>query len=184
MVRGFFSAGTQALVQTVSINSLPSPRLPVYFCAMKIISQNRKAYHDYDILETFEAGIVLRGSEVKSIRAAKIVLVDSYIAVVKGTLMLYNAHISQYTQSSMWAPDPSRVRPLLMHKKEIEYLASAVDRKQMTLIPLKIYFDKQWVKVELGLCRGRKTYDKRQKIAEQDSKRRIAGIMKEHRNAH
>lgn len=143
---------------------------------MSTIAQNRKAYHDYEILEKVEAGIALAGSEVKSIRAGKVNLADSYAQCTQGELFLNNLHISSYERSGMYTPDPARKRKLLLHHKQIAYLCNEVDRKQLTLIPLSIYFKKQWVKVELGLCRGMKKYDKRQKIAKEESKRHLSFI--------
>lgn len=144
---------------------------------MSTIAQNRKAFHDYEILEKIEAGIALAGSEVKSIRAGKVTLSDSYAQCLHDELFLHNLHISSYERSGLYTPDPGRKRKLLLHKRQIAYLCNEVDRKQLTLIPLSIYFKKQWVKVELGLCRGRKKYDKRQKIAAEESKRRIAQLV-------
>ncbi|KMQ53057.1 single-stranded DNA-binding protein [Chitinispirillum alkaliphilum] len=148
---------------------------------MKTIARNKKAFHDYDILEKVEAGIVLSGSEVKSIRQGKINLLDSYAQCSRGELYIIHLHISPYGQSGMYTPDPYRRRKLLLHKKQIEHLCSEVERKQLTLIPLSVYFKDQYVKLQLGLCRGRKKYDKRQKIAEQESKRRISQLVKRSR---
>jgi SsrA-binding protein len=148
---------------------------------MTTIAQNRKAYHDYEILEKVEVGIALAGSEVKSIRAGKVTIADSYAQCLEGELFLNNLHISSYERSGLYTPDPARRRKLLLHKRQIEYLCTEVDRKQLTLIPLSIYFKKQWVKVELGLCRGMKKYDKRQKIAKEESKRHLAQVVRNRR---
>jgi len=148
---------------------------------MSTIAQNRKAYHDYEILEKVEAGIALAGSEVKSIRAGKVNLADSYAQCLHGELFLHNLHISNYEQSGLYTPEPGRKRKLLLHKRQIAYFSNEVDRKQLTLVPLSIYFKKQWVKVEIGLCRGMKKYDKRQKIAKEESKRQIAQLVKNRR---
>jgi len=148
---------------------------------MKIIAKNRKAFHDYEILEKVEAGIALTGAEVKSIRAGRINLHDSYGQCSNGEIYISNLHISPYDRSTMYVPEPYRKRKALLHKKQIYRLCGEVERKQLTLIPLTIYFQNQWVKVELGLCRGRKKYDKRQKIADQESKRRIAHVVKNRR---
>lgn len=145
---------------------------------MKIVARNRKAFHNYEVLEKIEVGIVLQGTEVKSIRAGKINLSDSYAVCTDGELMLKSLHISPFEQGNIFNHDPYRQRKLLIHKKQIRHLTSEVDRKRLTLIPLSVYFQKQWVKVEIGLCRGRKKYDKRQKMATQDSKKRLANIMK------
>jgi SsrA-binding protein len=143
---------------------------------MKIVASNRKAYHDYEILEKIEAGISLTGSEVKSIRAGHVTLSEAYAQCHKGDLVILNLHINPYDRLGGYAPDPLRKRKLLLHKKEIAMLAAEVDRKKLTLIPLTLYFKKQWVKVEIALCRGRKKFDKRQKIAEADNKRRLAQL--------
>ncbi|MBN1127658.1 MAG: SsrA-binding protein SmpB [Chitinispirillaceae bacterium] len=143
---------------------------------MKIIANNRKAYHDYDILKKVEAGIALTGSEVKSARAARVTISEGYAYCHKGEIILHNVHINPYERIGGYAPDPLRKRRLLLHKKEIAQLTAEVERKKLTLIPLSLYFKKQWVKLEIGLCRGRKKYDKRQKIAEKDNKRRLAQL--------
>lgn len=148
---------------------------------MKIIAKNRKAYHDYEILEKFETGIVLCGSEVKSVRAGQVSLSDSYAQCTDGELFINHLHISPYGHAGCNVPDPYRKRKLLLKKKQIRYLDGEVERKQLTLIPLSLYFQKQWVKLELALCRGRKKWDKRQKIAENESKRKIRQIVRENR---
>ncbi|MBD3322756.1 MAG: SsrA-binding protein SmpB [Chitinivibrionales bacterium] len=149
---------------------------------MKIIAKNRKAYHDYEILEKCEAGIELIGSEVKSIRAGKINLSDSYATCSSGEILINHLHISPYEQINTFSPpDPYRKRRLLLHKKQIFHLCSEVERKHLTLVPLSVYFAKQWVKLEIGLCRGRKKYDKRDKIAEKESKKKIASLLNRRR---
>jgi len=145
---------------------------------MKNIAQNRKAYHDYEILEKVEAGIALTGSEVKAIRAGKANLGDSYAQCSNGEIFVSNLHISSYERSGLYTPDPNRKRKLLLNKRQIAYFCNEVERKQLTLIPLSMYFKEQWVKVELGLCKGRKKYDKRQKIAEEESKKRLSQLMR------
>ena len=145
---------------------------------MKTVAQNRKAYHNYDILEKVEAGIALTGYEVKSIRAGKANLSDSYGQCTRGEIFITNLHISPYERIGAYASDPYRKRKLLLHKRQIAHLCNEVERKQLTLIPLSMYIEKNWVKLELGLCKGRKKYDKRQKIAEQESKKRIAQVMR------
>jgi SsrA-binding protein len=145
---------------------------------MKYIAQNKKAFHDYEVLEKLEAGISLTGAEVKSIRGGKVNLADSYAQSSSGELFLLNLHISPYTRLGFYTPDPYRKRKLLLKKKQIIYLINEMDRKQLTLIPLGMYFQKQWIKIELGLCRGLKKFDKRQKIAEEDSKRRLQQLKK------
>ena len=148
---------------------------------MKIIAKNRKAYHNYEILEKFEAGIALCGSEVKAVRAGQVSLSDSYAQCTDGELFINHLHISPYDHVSFSVPDPYRKRKLLLKKKQIHYLGNEVERKQLTLIPLSLYFQKQWVKLELALCRGRKKWDKRRKIAEKESKRKIRQLVREHR---
>jgi SsrA-binding protein len=145
----------------------------------KLISHNRKARHDYHIDETFEAGIVLTGTEVKSVRATRVNLKDSYARVERNELFLYNMHISPYEQGNRFNHEPLRIRKLLMHKGEIGRLAGKVKEKGYTLVPLKIYLKRGLIKVELGLGRGKKSYDKRQTIAERDSKREMERAFKE-----
>jgi SsrA-binding protein len=145
---------------------------------IKNIAQNRKARHDYEVIDSWEAGIELTGTEVKSIRAGKINISDSFAEVKKGQLWLHNLHISPYDQGNRYNHESTRQRRLLMHKKQIEYLLRQTDRQPQTLIPLSIYFKKQYVKIQIGLCRGLKKYDKRQKIAEEESKRRLAALKK------
>jgi SsrA-binding protein len=129
-------------------------------------------------LEKVEAGIVLSGSEVKSIRAGKVNLAESYAQCIHGEIFIVSLHISPYDKIGAYSADPYRKRKLLLRKRQIAHLCNEVERKQLTLIPLSMYFQKEWVKIELGLCRGRKKYDKRQRIAEEESKRRIAQIMR------
>jgi SsrA-binding protein len=145
---------------------------------IKNIAQNRKARHDYEVIDSWEAGIELTGTEVKSLRAGKVNIADSFAEVKKGQLWLYNLHISPYDHGNRFNHETTRQRRLLMKKKEIEYLFRQTDRQPLTLILLSVYFKKQWVKVQIGLCRGLKKYDKRQKIAEEESKRRLAALKK------
>jgi SsrA-binding protein len=139
----------------------------------KVISKNRKAWHDYHIEESYEAGIVLTGTEVKSVRGARVNLKDSYGKVENGEIFLYNMHISPYEQGNRFNHDPLRIRKLLMHKMEISRLSGKIKEKGYALIPLKIYLNKGRVKIDLGLARGKKLYDKRHDIAERDSKREM-----------
>jgi SsrA-binding protein len=139
----------------------------------KVISKNRKAWHDYHIEESYEAGIVLTGTEVKSVRGARVNLKDSYGKVENGEIFLYNMHISPYEQGNRFNHDPLRIRKLLMHKIEISRLSGKIKEKGYALIPLKIYLNKGRVKIDLGLARGKKLYDKRHDIAERDSKREM-----------
>ncbi len=145
----------------------------------KIISTNRKARHDYHVEETYEAGIVLKGTEVKSVRNARVNLKDSYARIENGEMYLYNMHISPYEQGNRFNHDPLRVRKLLMHKIEISRLYGKITEKGYALIPLKIYLTKGLVKLELGLARGKKLYDKRRDIAEHDSKREMERAFRE-----
>ncbi|HET9251811.1 MAG TPA: SsrA-binding protein SmpB [Candidatus Eisenbacteria bacterium] len=144
----------------------------------KVIATNRKARHDYTVIETFEAGIELRGSEVKSLRAAKAQLVDAYASVDAGQLYLRNAHISPYDPASYENHDPTRARRLLMHKQEIKRLQGQLEEKGLTLVPLSLYFWRGKVKVQLGLARGKKHYDKRDKLEERRAKREVRGAMR------
>ncbi|NLA10716.1 MAG: SsrA-binding protein SmpB [Firmicutes bacterium] len=145
----------------------------------QLISRNRKAYHDYHIEETYEAGIVLKGTEVKSVRGARVNLRDSYARVEGGELYLFNMHISPYDPANRFNHEPRRTRKLLMHKSEIGRLAGKVQQKGYTLVPLKIYLRRGLVKVELGLARGKHLYDKRRSIAERDQRREMGRAVKE-----
>jgi SsrA-binding protein len=144
----------------------------------KVITTNRKARHDYTVIETFEAGIELRGSEVKSLRAAKAQLVDAYASVDGGQLYLRNAHISPYDPASYENHEPTRARRLLMHRTEIKRLQTQLEEKGLTLVPLALYFRHGKVKVELGLARGKKNYDKRDKLEERRARREVRGAMR------
>ncbi len=141
--------------------------------SIKIITQNRKARHDYHILDTWEAGIVLRGTEVKSLRAGMANLKDSYARVEAGEVILYQVHISPYEKGSIYNHPPLRPRKLLLHKKEIRKLRGRVVEKGLTLIPLKVYFKDGKAKVEIALARGKKFYDKREAIAKRDADREM-----------
>ena len=145
----------------------------------KVISKNRKARHDYDIEETYEAGIVLTGTEVKSVRNARVNLKDSYARIDNNEIFLYNMHISPYEQGNRFNHEPLRIRKLLMHKMEISRLYGKIKEKGYALIPLKIYLTKGLVKIELGLARGKKLYDKRRDIAERDSKREVERVFRD-----
>jgi SsrA-binding protein len=139
----------------------------------KIITTNRKARHEYEILETMEAGVVLLGTEVKSLREGRANLKDSYASVRAGEVFLHNAHISPYSHGNINNHDPLRIRKLLLHKKEIKKLIGKVQEKGLTLVPLRLYFKNGNVKVELALARGKKIYDKRRDIAKRDYERDI-----------
>lgn len=137
----------------------------------KVIAKNKRARHDYHVVDSFEAGVVLRGTEVKSVRLGKVQLVDGYVKVERGELYLYGVHISPYEQGNRFNVDSRRVRKLLMHKREIARLERQVMEKGMALIPLSLYLRRGRVKVEVGVCRGKKTYDKRETIRRRDAER-------------
>lgn len=144
------------------------------------ISKNKKAFHDYFIDETFEAGIELTGTEVKSLREHKASLRDSFAVVRKGEAWLHNVHISPYSHGNRANVDPTRARKLLLHKKEIRYLAGKAAEKGATLVPLRMYFSpSNLVKIELGLARGKKLHDKRASIAERDHKRDVERALRD-----
>lgn len=140
---------------------------------IKLVAQNRKARHDYFIEETLEAGIVLAGTEVKSIRQGKVNLRDSYADIRGGEVFINNMHISPYEMGNIYNRDPVRSRKLLLHKREIRRLLGYIQQRGLTLIPLRIYLKRGLVKIELGVARGKKTYDKRQDIARRDAKRDV-----------
>lgn len=137
----------------------------------RLIAQNKKAYHDYFIIETFQAGIALTGTEVKSMRAGKCNLKESYIQIEDGEAIIKQMHISPYEQGNIFNHDPLADRRLLLHKYEINKLIGAVTRDGYTIIPLKVYFKGSLVKVDIGIAKGKKLYDKRQDIAKKDAKR-------------
>ena len=146
---------------------------------VKIVAQNKKAYHDYFVEEKYEAGIELFGTEVKSIRKGTLNLKDSWCSIVDGELFVNGMHVSPYEQGNIFNKDPLRVRKLLMHKREIEKLFSLTKQQSYTLIPLSVYFLGSKVKVEVGLCKGKKLYDKREDAAKKSAKRDIERAMKE-----
>ena len=141
--------------------------------AIKVIATNRKARHDYLIEDTFEAGLALTGSEIKSIREGQVNLRDSYAAVRNGELWLLNAHIAPYKQASYENHEPQRERKPLLHRREINRLTGKLQEKGLTLVPLRLYLKRSLAKVELGLGRGKKSYDKRQTLREREDRRRI-----------
>ena len=145
---------------------------------MKIVCQNRKAYHDYHIEEALEAGIVLLGTEVKSLREGKDNLKDSYVVIKNSEVFLLNCHISPYSHGNITNHDPLRTRKLLLHKREIESLRGKFLQKGYTLIPLKIYFKNSYTKVEIGIAKGKRLYERREKIKEREAKRAIERVMK------
>ncbi len=144
----------------------------------KLIAPNKKARHDYFVMETYEAGIELFGTEVKSIRRGQVNLKDSYCYVDKGELFVSGMHISPYEQGNIFNKDPMRIRKLLMHKKEINKLLGLVTQQGHTLVPLSMYFRGSRVKIEVGLCKGKKLYDKRDSEAVRQSGRDIERAMK------
>jgi SsrA-binding protein len=147
----------------------------------RLIAQNKKARHDYFVEDTYEAGIELFGTEVKSLRGGKVNLKDSFCRVEDGELFAYGVHISPYEQGNLFNRDPLRVKRLLMHKKEILKIFGLVGRKGYTLVPLSLYFSGSRVKVELGLCVGKKLYDKRDTEAEKQANRDIERVSKSQR---
>ncbi len=144
----------------------------------KLIAPNKKARHDYFVMETYEAGIELFGTEVKSIRRGQVNLKDSYCFVEKGELFVSGMHISPYEQGNIFNKDPMRIRRLLMHKKEINKLLGLVTQQGLTLVPLSMYFRGSRVKLEIGLCKGKKLYDKRATEAKKQAGRDIERAMK------
>jgi SsrA-binding protein len=144
------------------------------------VTVNRQAYHDYFIDETYEAGIALTGTEVKSIRAGRVNLRGAFARIKDDEVWLEGAHIAEYEQGTYMNHIPTRPRKLLLHRREIERLLTSVQAKGLTLVPLKLYFKNNRAKVELGLARGKKLYDKRQAIAKRDSDRELARITKQH----
>jgi SsrA-binding protein len=144
----------------------------------QIIASNRKARYEYEIVDSFEAGMVLFGTEVKALRSGKASLGDAYAEVRRGEIYLLNCHIGAYTQAGRANAAPLRVRKLLLHRREINRLESKVDEKGLTLIPLKLYFKDGRAKIEIALARGKRRYDKRQTIKERESKRDLARDMR------
>lgn len=149
--------------------------------ARKLIAQNKKARHDYFVDETYEAGIELFGTEVKSLRAGAVNLKDSYCRIINGEIFAMGVHISPYEKGNIYNKDPLRVKRLLMHKKEINKLFGIVSRDSYTLVPLSLYFSGSKVKMEVGLCRGKKLYDKRESDAKRQAGREIERYYKNHR---
>lgn len=139
----------------------------------RIIAQNKKAFHDYFVEDRYECGISLTGTEVKSVRKGSVNLKDSFCKIEHGQLVVHGMHISPYEQGNLFNRDPYRTRVLLMHKKEINRLLGITSQKGLALIPLSLYFSGKWVKMELGLCRGKKLYDKREAAAQKSAKREM-----------
>ena len=137
----------------------------------RLIANNKKAYHDYFIEETYEAGIALHGTEVKSLRMGKCSIKESFVRIEKEEVFIYGMHISPYEKGNIFNKDPLRVKKLLLHKGEIRKMKGKIAEKGYTLVPLKVYFKGSLVKVEIGLAKGKKLYDKRQDIAKKDQRR-------------
>lgn len=149
---------------------------------IKLAATNHKGYRDYSVIESFECGIELKGSEVKSIRAGKITLDDSFARIDEGDLTLYNTHISPYAEASYMNVEPARQRRLLLHKNQITKLTGKLTQKGLTLIPLKVYFnDRGFAKVELALCKGKKLYDKRDDIKRRETDLEMRRAVKNRR---
>ena len=148
---------------------------------IRVIATNKKARHDFFVEDTYEAGIVLKGSEVKSIRAGRINLRDSYARVKRGEVFVYNMHISPYSHATYDRPDPMRVRKLLLKKREIRKLVGMVSEKGFTLVPLRVYFNERGrAKLELGVCKGKKLYDKRAALKKRDAQRDLERAMRDY----
>ena len=147
--------------------------------AVKVIATNRKARFEYRFYDTFEAGLVLKGSEIKSIRAGRVSLREGFVLLEGGEAWLVNVHIAQYDPASRQNHEPRRRRKLLLHRREIERLQSGVQEKGYTIVPTRLYLKDGRAKVEIALARGKKLYDKRQAIAERDSKRQVERALKE-----
>ena len=144
----------------------------------KVLAQNRQAHFEYTILDTFEAGIVLKGTEIKSIRNGKLNLRDGYVSIHGGEAILQNVHISPFEQGNIFNHDPLRTRKLLLHKKQINYLANELKMQGVTIIPLKVYLKDGFAKVLIGIAQGKKKYDKRESLKQKDMKREIDRAMK------
>jgi len=146
--------------------------------AIKTVATNRKAYHNYNLYDSIEAGVVLTGSEIKSIRAGRVSLGDAYVRPEAGELWLLNVHIARYEASSYLSHEPTRPRKLLLHRKQIDSLTSKLLEKGFTLVPLKLYIKDSIAKVEIALAKGKKLYDKRESIARRETEREIGRAIK------
>jgi SsrA-binding protein len=146
----------------------------------KVVASNRKARHHYTILDTYEAGLALRGTEVKSLRLGRASLVDAFAQESNGELFLYGLHIAEYAQGTWTNHEPRRTRKLLLHRNEMVKLIDKTQEGGLTIVPLSLYFSDGWAKVEIGLARGKRTYDKRQDLAQRDADREIARAMGRH----
>ncbi|MGI6119664.1 MAG: SsrA-binding protein SmpB [Desulfosporosinus sp.] len=150
---------------------------------IKIVAENRKAFHDYFVEDRVEAGIILTGTEIKSIREGRVNLKDSYARLDNGEIWVHQMHISPYEQGNRYNHDPLRPRKLLLHRSEINKLGGKIQQQGLTLIPIKIYLKKGLAKVELAVCQGKKNYDKRQALAEREGKRDIERALRERNKA-
>ncbi len=148
---------------------------------IKVVATNRKAYHDYFIIETYEAGIVLTGTEIKSVRASRVSLREGYVLPKDGELWLMNVHIAPYEHGGIWDHDPKRPRKLLLHRREINKLLGKVHERGYTIVPLRMYLKNNRAKVEIALVKGKRKYDKREAIAKRDEERRMRHEWKERR---
>ena len=144
----------------------------------KLIAKNPTAFHNYTINDTYEAGIVLSGTEIKSIRNGKVNIKDTYINIKNGEAFIYGMHISPYEQGNIFNKDPLRTRKLLLHKREINKLIGSIQQKGLSLVPIKLYFKNNFVKLEFGIGKGKKIYDKREDIAKKDAQRKIDRAIK------
>ena len=145
---------------------------------IKLIANNKKAFHDYFIEDTYEAGIALAGTEVKSLRQGKLNLKDSHVHITRGEMFVIGMHISPYEKGNIFNKDPLRIRKLLLHRSEINKMEAKLKEKGLTLVPIKVYFKDSLVKVQIGLARGKKLYDKREDIAKKDQRREAEREMK------
>ncbi len=148
--------------------------------SMKLVANNKKAYHDYFIEEKYEAGLALHGTEVKSLRMGKCSVKESFVRIERGEVFVYGMHISPYEKGNIFNKDPLRVRKLLLHRQEIRRMESRIAEKGYTLVPLQVYFKDGLAKVEIGLAKGKKLYDKRQDIAKKDQRREAEKELKRH----
>jgi len=153
----------------------PAEEKPVH----KLISENRKARHEYEIIDTYQCGIALSGTEVKSLRVGRCSMQDSFARVEAGEVWLYNCNISTYEFGNRFNHEPTRKRKLLLHHREILKMHQRIKEKSLTLIPLRIYFKKNWVKVDLALAKGKQLFDKRESLAKKDSKRQLDRMAKQ-----
>lgn len=146
---------------------------------VKVVTRNRRASHDYDLEEFYEAGLVLMGSEIKSIRAGHISIQEAYVQEIRGELWVVNMHIAEYKQAGQFGHDPLRPRKLLLHRREIDRIASDVQKKGYTIVPTRLYLSRGYAKLEIALARGKRQYDKRQAIRAREDKRRMRRALKE-----